>query len=260
MLLRTPSRSGGTAARVEAAATVADEDLDRRRPAHLGVDVDPGGAGVLGRVDHRLAGRQHQRPQLARSTGDVADGDHLDRDAVGVLDLGRGRRRRARPAAVPRPVAGSPYIHARRSRSWARASRATCAAGRRRSSGSAPASAAPSRAGARPRRPAPAADPGGALLGRGRAASRNSHGPSMSARPSDAEDAGDDHVAGDTDDLPALGGEDQQRDDEQPDAGREPRVRRRAAVADQDPREVDAARCCRSSARAAPRRPGATAP
>ena len=94
MLRRTPYRSSGTSSSVEACTTVADEDVHRAR-GDLGVDVDPAGAGVLGGVGDRLASGLDDRTQRLVEVA-VADRDHVDRDAVVVLDLG-GRASAARP-------------------------------------------------------------------------------------------------------------------------------------------------------------------
>ena len=92
---------------VEADAPVADEHV---HGVLLGLDVhaDLVDLGVLGRVDHGLAGGEDEGAQVVVE-GAVADdhGSHVDR--VGVLDLGRGRRdRRGEPARV-RPTARRPY-------------------------------------------------------------------------------------------------------------------------------------------------------
>ena len=79
---------------VEARAAVADEDLDPGAGG-LGVDVDAARTRVLGRVRHRLACGEHQRAVLVGHRR-VTHADHLDRDAVRVLDLGGHRTQRGR--------------------------------------------------------------------------------------------------------------------------------------------------------------------
>ena len=144
----------------------------------LGVHVDPVDPGVLGRVDHRLAGRLASAATSA-SSGSVADRDDLDRHLVGVLDLGgrsaqRGDERVAGLLVVavqPGPQLALLPAGQRRDRR----------PGRRRSSAAAPGSAAPSRAGGRRRRRAPATGP---ARGAPRVRSPSSsaiHGPRISA-------------------------------------------------------------------------------
>ena len=101
MLLRTPSRSSGTRRPGRSRRPRSRTNTSTARGGDLGVDVDPAGAGVLGRVDHRLAGGVHERRAARSVERAVADGDHLDGDAVGVLDLG-GRRRAGRRRARAR--------------------------------------------------------------------------------------------------------------------------------------------------------------
>src|SRR3954447_32505 len=74
--------------RVEAAAAVADEDVDRR-VGDLGVDVDLAGARVLGGVGHRLTGGVDDRSQQLVHVA-VADRHDLDGHAVLVLDASGG--------------------------------------------------------------------------------------------------------------------------------------------------------------------------
>ena len=81
----------GTASGSKPAAAVADEHVDRA-VGDLGVHVHLAGAGVLGGVGDRLAGRVHDRAQRLVEVA-VADVDDLDGHAVLVLD--RGPRRRA---------------------------------------------------------------------------------------------------------------------------------------------------------------------
>ena len=137
---------------VEAGAAVADEHLDRLGRG-LGVDVDARDAGVLGGVDDGLAGGVDDRAHRL-GVGAVADGDDVDRPPGGSSSTAaarsaqrpgeRGRRRPSRPRTAR--CAGRAPGRGRAGRPWWR---------RRRSSGSGPASGAPSRAGGRPCRRAP---------------------------------------------------------------------------------------------------------
>ena len=92
MLLRTPSRSVGTS-RSSKPRPRSRTKTSVAPGGALGVDVDLVGARVLGRVDHRLAGGEHQRPDPLGHRR-VADGDHLD------------RARRGCPRPRPPPPAG----------------------------------------------------------------------------------------------------------------------------------------------------------
>ena len=56
-------------------------------PDDLGEDIHAVDAGVLGRIGHRLPGRQQQGPQLLIDRA-VADRDHVHRDGVRRVDLG----------------------------------------------------------------------------------------------------------------------------------------------------------------------------
>ena len=226
--------------------------------ADLGVDVDPGGAGVLGGVDHRLARGQDQRAQRS-ATGASPTATTSTGDAVVVLDLGGRRAQRARPPR--RPSAGSaPYSQERRSRSWARARRATAAGSaacfwiraRVCSTESCRCAATSARSWVRTR---------SARSSDRSPASRNSQGPTTRARPATPSTAGAAPRVGTRADRAAgLARRRDQRRDQQRDPGAEPGVAADAAGADDGPQQVDPARCCRASAPAGPRRPAATGP
>ena len=133
----------------------------RRRPrdgGDLGVDVDPAGAGVLGGVGHRLAGRvarparsassKAQSPTAttststpwASSTSAAIAAQRAGEVLVGVLaSPSNSQDRRSRSCGAGQPGDGGGVV--------------------RRSSGSGPGSAAPSRAGGRPCRRAPGCAP-----------------------------------------------------------------------------------------------------
>ena len=229
------------------------------RSVHLGVDVDRAGAGVLGGVDHRLAGGEHERAQRPRRRSQSPTVTTLDGDAVGVLDLGRRRAQRAgeRVGAVGRLAveqpgpqvallgAGQPGDGRRR---------------RRRSSGSGPGSAAPSRAGARPRRRAPGCGPARRARRSGREASRQHPRADHERRARRTPSSGrDQRRRGRRRRCPSRTREQHERRDQQHDAGADPGVRRPAAAAERPPGPGRSGRWCRASARAAPRRPAATA-
>ena len=78
----------GHALEVETLAAVPDEDLDPFL-VDLGIDVDLVGAGVLGRIDHRLPRGADQGLHRIRGVA-VADHHQLDRDAPLVLDAFAG--------------------------------------------------------------------------------------------------------------------------------------------------------------------------
>ena len=97
---RTPRRSGGTAAGIEARPAVAHEHL-RAPPVALRVDVHGRARAELGRVGHGLTRRGHDRlvrlVELSSPTTTTSD-----RYAVLLLHLGGGRLERAhKPAALP---------------------------------------------------------------------------------------------------------------------------------------------------------------
>ena len=167
----------GQRVRVEARAAVAHVDRDL-----VVADVDEGGdlvgAGVLGGVRHRLARGEHERldPLVERH---VAGADELDRDAVQLLDLGRGRRRSRTRGSRPRPARRGRARRAARAPAGGRARRR--AAGRRPRAGRARASAARSRGRARPSRRAPRSGCGRCARRSRSAASRQAQGPSTSS-------------------------------------------------------------------------------
>ena len=122
---RTPRRSSGTASGSKPPPRSRTKTCER--PGELGVDGDVARVGrELGGVHHRLARRRDER------VGGVADrrvahGDHLDRHAVRVLDLGgrlleRGRqaRRRGRAIAGEEPAAELALLRAGELRHGAR--------------------------------------------------------------------------------------------------------------------------------------------
>ena len=207
-----------------------------------------------------IASRAASTSGRSRSeTGRVADGDHLDRDAVAVLDLGGRRLQGARHRRVGRRLlAVQPGRAGRapgRGPGWRPSRR------RRRASGSARASAAPSRAGARPCRRAPGTAPGRRAPRTGRrSAGTATARPSARGRPTPSTPATTTSRATPT--WPdcrsaARTAPGPRASSPTPAASRG--VRRDAAAADHGPDEVDAGRCCPPTARAAPRRPAATA-
>ena len=145
-----PRRSSGMSLRVEPAPGVADE------PGELGVvgldeHVDAVDLGVAGGVDEGLAEGGEERPR-GLVEGLVADDDGLDADVVVGLDLDREGFDRGVERSSARPGRAS-----RRARPGARVpggGRGWPSGAGRRCAGSAPATAAPSRGGARRRPPA----------------------------------------------------------------------------------------------------------
>ena len=142
-------RHGGA---VEPGASVAHEDRDLL-VGDLGVDVDLLDARELGRVRHRLARRQHDRADGGVDRA-VARARELDAHAVELLDVARRRRERGHERGVVvadrlvavQPAAQLALLPARQRRHPPRLVP--------HAAGSAPASAAPSRARARRRRSA----------------------------------------------------------------------------------------------------------
>ena len=96
----------GHGVRVEADAAVAHEHVHLLR-LHLDVDAHLAHLRVLGSVDHRLPGGEHERAQPVVERP-VADHDRTHVDRVGVLDLRGCGGDRAGQALVERRVAGRP--------------------------------------------------------------------------------------------------------------------------------------------------------